>query len=82
MKKIGALFTSKYAIGFGVGIASVIIGYKAYKSKKVRKAIVNLLARIKKTRDDVKFAVASIKEEAEDLCAEATEQKKSAEGGK
>ncbi|MDR2659550.1 MAG: DUF6110 family protein [Spirochaetaceae bacterium] len=78
MKKIVSFFTSKYFIGFGAGIIASIIGYKAYKSKKVRKCIVNMLAGIMKMRDEAKFTMNKIKEEAEDLCAEAKDQKSAA----
>jgi hypothetical protein len=81
MKKITAFLTNKYVIGFGAGIAATIIGYNAYKSRKVRKAAANVMARWMKLRDDAKFAVTKIKEEAEDIYAEAMEQKKSAESG-
>jgi predicted small secreted protein len=74
MEKLTAFFKNKYVIGFGAGLAAAIIGYKAYKSKKVRKAVVKVLAQGMKLRDDAKFAVNSIKEEAEDICAEAKEQ--------
>ncbi|MDR2803671.1 MAG: hypothetical protein LBB22_05215 [Treponema sp.] len=74
MEKVTSFFKNKYVIGFGVGFAAAFIGYKAYKSKKVRKAVVKILARGMKLRDEARFAVSSIKEEAEDLCAETKEE--------
>jgi hypothetical protein len=79
MKKISSFFTNKYVIGFGAGVAAAIIGCKAYKSKTVRKAAVNILTKWMKLRDEAKFAVTKIKEEAEDLYAEANSKKSGAE---
>jgi hypothetical protein len=62
---------NKYVIGFGLGVTAAILGYRAYKSKKLRKAVVKAIARGMKLRDDAKFTMNTIKEDAEDLCAEA-----------
>jgi hypothetical protein len=35
MDKLSGFFTSKYVIGFGAGGAALVIGYRAYKSKKL-----------------------------------------------
>jgi predicted small secreted protein len=74
MEKVTGFFKNKYVIGFGLGIAAAVIGYKAYKSKKLRKAVVKAVASGMKLRDDAKFTLNTIKEEAEDLHAEAKEQ--------
>lgn len=79
MDKILSFFKNKYVIGFGAGIAASIIAYNACKSRKLRKAAVKLLAKGMKIRDEAKFAVNTIKEEAEDLCAEAKEKNADAE---
>jgi hypothetical protein len=50
------------------------VGYRAYKSRKLRKALVKAVACGMKLRDDAKFAMNTMKEDAEDLCAEAKEQ--------
>jgi hypothetical protein len=73
MEQITGVFKNKYAIGFGLGVAAAIIGFKAYKSKKLKKAVVKAVACGMKLRDDAKFTLNSIKENAEDLCAEAKE---------
>jgi hypothetical protein len=73
MDKISGFFTSKYVIGFGVGVAASVLAYKAYKSKKLRKTLVKAVAQGIKLRDDAKHTLNSIKEDAEDLCAEAKE---------
>jgi predicted nuclease with TOPRIM domain len=74
MGKIAGFLKSGYGIGFGLGIAAAILGYRAYKSKKVRKAVVKAVARGMKLRDEAKVTLNIIKEEAEDLCAEAKER--------
>jgi predicted nuclease with TOPRIM domain len=74
MEKLTGFFKSKYVIGFGLGLAAALIGYQACKSKKLRKAVVKAVARGMKLRDDAKFALNTIKEDAEDLCAEAKEE--------
>jgi hypothetical protein len=74
MDKISAFLKNKYVIGFGAGVAASILGYRAYKSKKLRKAVVKAVACGIKLRDDAKTALDDIKEEAEDICAEAKEQ--------
>ncbi|MDR1363131.1 MAG: hypothetical protein LBJ35_03665 [Spirochaetaceae bacterium] len=78
MKKLADFFTNKYVIGFGVGVAAAVIGCRAYKSKTVRNAAAKVLAHWMKLRDDAKFAVTKIKEEAEDLYAEAKTQENEA----
>ncbi|MDR3160780.1 MAG: YtxH domain-containing protein [Spirochaetaceae bacterium] len=74
MDKVSAFFKNKYVIGFGIGVAASILGYNAYKSKKLRKAVVKAVACGIKLRDDAKTTLDGIKEEAEDICAEAREQ--------
>jgi predicted nuclease with TOPRIM domain len=74
MDKASGFFTNKYVIGFGIGVAASVIGYRAYKSKKLRKAVVKAVAQGIKLRDDAKHTLNSIKEDAEDICAEAKEQ--------
>jgi hypothetical protein len=74
MGKIAGFLKSGYGIGFGLGVAAAVLGYRAYKSKGVRKAVVKAVARGMKLRDDAKVALNTIKEDAEDLCAEAKEQ--------
>jgi predicted nuclease with TOPRIM domain len=74
MAKVSAFFKNNYVIGFGVGVAASILGYKAYKSKKLRKAVVKAVACGIKLREDAKTTLDSIKEDAEDICAEAKEQ--------
>jgi hypothetical protein len=73
--EVPGFFKNKYLIGFVLGVTAAIVGYKAYKSKKLRKALVRAVACGIKLRDDAKFAVNTIKEDAEDLCAEAKEGK-------
>jgi hypothetical protein len=73
MDKLGGFFSNKYVIGFGIGVAASVIGYRAYKSKKLRKAVVKAVAQGIKLRDDAKHTINSIKEDAEDICAEAKE---------
>jgi hypothetical protein len=73
MDKAGDFFKNKYVIGFGLGLAAAIAGYRAYKSKKVRKAVVKAVACGMKLRDDARYAMNAIKEDAEDLCAETKE---------
>jgi predicted nuclease with TOPRIM domain len=70
---------NKYVIGFGAGLAAAIAGYRVYKSKKIRKALVKAVACGIKLREDAKYALNSIKEDAEDVCAEAKEQGSAAE---
>jgi predicted small secreted protein len=79
MDKLKSFFTNKYVVGFGAGIAASIIVYRAYKSRRLRKAAVKILAQGMKIRDEAKFAVNTMKEEAEDLCAEAKEKNAAAE---
>jgi hypothetical protein len=74
MGKLAGFLKSKYVIGFGLGLAAAIIGCQACKNKKVRNAVVKAVARGMKLRDDAKFALNAIKEEAEDLRAEAKEE--------
>jgi hypothetical protein len=74
MDRVSAFFKNKYVIGFGVGVAASVLGYKAYRSKKLRKAVVRAVACGIKLRDDAKTTLDGIKEEAEDICAEAREQ--------
>jgi hypothetical protein len=71
MEKITGFLKNKYVVGFGLGVAAVFIGYRAYKSRKVRKAVVKAVACGMKLREDAKFTLNTIKEQAEDLCAEA-----------
>lgn len=73
MDTISGFLKNKYVAGFGLGVAATIIGYRAYKSKKVRKAVVKAVAYGMKLRDDAKYAMNTLKEDAEDLCAEAKE---------
>jgi hypothetical protein len=70
MGKAADFFKNKYVIGFGLGVATAIVGYRAYKSKKARKAVVKAVACGMKLRDDARYAMNAIKEDAEDLCAE------------
>ena len=74
MDKVTGLLKNKYLVGFGLGVAAAVVGYRAYKSRKLRKALVKAVACGMKLRDDAKFAMNTIKEDAEDLCAEAKEQ--------
>jgi gas vesicle protein len=74
MDKLSGFFTSKYLIGFGAGVAAAVLAYRAYKSKKLRKVLVKAVAQGIKLRDDAKHTLNSIKEDAEDLCAEAKDQ--------
>jgi predicted nuclease with TOPRIM domain len=73
MDKVAGFFKNKYVIGFGLGVATAIIGYRAYKSKKVRNAVVKAVACGMKLRDDARYTVNAIKEDAEDLRAETKE---------
>jgi hypothetical protein len=73
MDKVAGFFKNKYVIGFGLGVAASILGYRAYKSKKVRNAVVKAVACGMKLRDDARYAVNTIKEDAEDLRAETKE---------
>jgi hypothetical protein len=79
MKKITDFLTDKYVIGFGAGVAAAVIGCKVYKSKAFRKAAANILAQWMNLRDEAKFTVAKIKEEAEDIYAEAAGKESGAE---
>jgi hypothetical protein len=74
MGTVTDFFKNKYVIGFGAGLAAAVIGYKAYKSKKLRKAVVQAAAQGMKFREDVKVTLNNIKEDAEDICAEAKEK--------
>jgi hypothetical protein len=69
--EVPGFLKNKYVIGFGLGVTAAIIGYRAYKSKKVRKTIVKAVACGMKLRDDAKYAMNTIKEDAEDIRAEA-----------
>jgi predicted nuclease with TOPRIM domain len=80
MEKTVGFFKNKYVIGFGLGLAAAIVGYKVYKSKKIRKAVVKAVACGMKMREDAKFALNTIKEEAEDICAEAKEPQQEGAG--
>jgi hypothetical protein len=71
MDTVPGFLKNKYVIGFGLGVAATIIGYRAYKSRKVRKAVVKAVAYGMKLRDDAKYTMSTIKEDAEDLCASA-----------
>jgi TRAP-type mannitol/chloroaromatic compound transport system substrate-binding protein len=52
----------------------LVLVCKAYKRKKLRKALVKVVAQGIKLRDDAKHTLNSIKEDAEDLYAEAKDQ--------
>jgi hypothetical protein len=71
MEKITDFLKNKYVIGFGLGVTAAVVAYRAYKSKKLRKAVVKAVACGMKLRDDAKFTLNGIKEDAEDLYAEA-----------
>jgi hypothetical protein len=74
MGMIKDFLKNRYVIGFGAGVAASLIAYHACRSRKLRKVVVKALAHGMKLRDEVKFAASTIKEEAEDLCAEAKEK--------
>jgi hypothetical protein len=74
MEKTIGFLRNKYVIGFGLGLAAAVAGYKIYKSKKIRKTLVRAVVCGMKLRDDAKFTLNTIKEEAEDIRAEAQEQ--------
>jgi predicted nuclease with TOPRIM domain len=74
MEKVTGFLKNKYVIGFGAGVAAALVGYRLYKSKKIRKAVVKAVACGIKLREDAKYTLNSIKEDAEDVCAEAKEQ--------
>jgi predicted nuclease with TOPRIM domain len=80
MDKVKGFLKNKYVIGFGAGLAAAFIGYRAYKSEKIRKAVVKAVAYGMKLREDAKFAMNTIKEDAEDLCAEAKEKNSGSSG--
>jgi hypothetical protein len=81
METIKGFLKNKYVIGFGLGVTAALIGYRACKSKKLRKGLVKALACGMKLRDDARFTLNTIKEDAEDLRAETKEQEQEAGQG-
>ncbi|MDR2314632.1 MAG: hypothetical protein LBE02_08885 [Spirochaetaceae bacterium] len=80
--EVPGFFKNKYVIGFGLGFAAALAAYRVYKSSKFRRTVVKAVACGMKLRDEAKFALNAIKEDAEDLCAEAKDGKAEAKGGK
>lgn len=66
----------EHLIPFALGIGAAILGAKALKSNCVRKAAVNTVAKALVIRDEAAKTVAKMREEAEDIYAEAKEHKK------
>lgn len=58
-------------IAFGCGVAATVIVGKVLKSKSVRNCTVKAVAKGLKIRDDAQHTLHEIKEEAEDIYAEA-----------
>ncbi|MDR1893089.1 MAG: hypothetical protein LBQ61_00140 [Spirochaetales bacterium] len=79
MAQLPHFLKNKYLLGFGAGLAAAFIGYRACKSQRVRKAVVKAMACGMKLREDVKFTLNTLKEDAEDLRAEAKERNAGAE---
>lgn len=61
--------------GFIGGILTATVGVSIAKSKPVRKLVVNALAKGMQLQEDTKLTLQTLKEEAEDICAEAKAQK-------
>lgn len=60
--------------GFIGGLLTATVGVSLAKSKPVRKLVVQTLAKGMQFQEDAKIAMQELKEEAEDICAEAKAQ--------
>ena len=58
-------------IAFGCGVAVALVGGKVISSRCVRKAAVNVVAKGLQIKDEAQHQICAIKEEAEDIYAEA-----------
>jgi hypothetical protein len=72
-------FISKRACLFVAGVACGLVAPQIAKSKAARKAAVKVVAKGLKLRDDAQTAVASIREDAEDLYAAETQPQEPAQ---
>lgn len=70
-----------HLIAFGCGVAATLIGAKVVKSKAARRCTVKAVAKGLQLRDDAQHALHGIKEEAEDIYAEAKQQSEGCDCG-
>lgn len=73
------LFTKAIIYPFLAGVGATVVATKAIKSKCVHDAAVRTVAKALEIRDEAARAVNLVKEEAEDIYAEAKASKKTAD---
>ena len=64
---------SAWAVGFG-GVAAALVGAKVAKSPKTRELCVAGMAKGMKLQQDARVTLQNMKEDAQDLCAEAKQK--------
>ncbi len=69
------LFCKKHGLAFAAGMAAAAIGKKILKSEAVHQATVKAVAKGLSIKDEAQSTINTIKEESQDLYAEAVAEK-------
>lgn len=70
-----SIFKKQYILPFSAGIAAAVVAKQVLKSQTVHRAVVKTVAKGLAIKDEAQAAVHTIKEQSQDLYAEAVAEK-------